>query len=138
MSQELDYDAGIDVTLHFTKANVAENATTDLLWAGAGAGAGFKVPAGYKFHPILLQGELNANPSDGTATFKVIANSTELTNGPIANCTVNTQVAVAVARVGVEPIAAGNIVAVSVTTTANFAANTIDHDAVLIGKLLPA
>jgi hypothetical protein len=48
------------------------------------------------------------------------------------------QRAAAAARVGASPIAAGHEVGVSITTDASYAPTTADHDAVLVGLLLPA
>lgn len=138
MANELDYDYGVDVTLPFTLANVPTNATTALtLVTGQGAD-GFKVPTGYKFHPLALHGESNADLTAGSATFKVTDNTAVVGSGPepVLNDTI--QVAVAVARVGAAPIAAGKIVGISVVADATFAPTTADIDAILIGKLLPA
>jgi hypothetical protein len=136
MANELTYSDGLPVTLHFTGANIVENATTGLTFTNGGAG--LKVPTGYAFHPIMLHGESNADVSAGTAIFKVTANTTAGVNTPTATLSDLIQVAVGVQRPGVEPIAAGKIVGVSVVADANFAPNTADMDAVLVGVLLPA
>jgi hypothetical protein len=49
----------------------------------------------------------NADLTAGTATFKVTDNDTELVNGPAPVLSDLVQQASAVARVGIEPIAAG-------------------------------
>lgn len=142
MANELSYDiGGLDVTLQFISANLATGAATVDMTLGQ-AGTGFKVPAGYTFHPLCLSvtftGTLDA---DSTVIARVIDDGTELTNGPTA--TVNqadtvTHVA-AVAGVGAAPIAAGSVVGVSLTKDADYdTTGTIDWDAILIGKLLPA
>lgn len=136
MANELTRDDGLSVTLAFAIANPAATATTDLTFAQGGAG--FKVPTGYAFHPLCLHGESNADLTAGTATFKAIDNGTELGNGPEAALSDTVQAAVGVQRVGVNPIAAGHIVGVSVTTSAAYAPVTADLDAVLVGLLLPA
>jgi hypothetical protein len=136
MANELDYSFGVDVTLTFEKANPGASATTALTFSQGGAG--FKVPTGYAFHPICLHGESNADLTGGTATFKVTSSGTALSNGPTAALSDTIQAAVGVQRVGVEPIAAGAVVGVSVVTDGSYAPTTADLDAVLIGKLLPA
>jgi hypothetical protein len=122
--------------LHFTKANIGENATTALTLAGGGAG--MIVPTGYAFHPIYLYGASNADLNAGTGIFKVTANATVLSNGPTATLADTVQATYGTQRVGVEPIAAAKIIGVSIVADANFAPNTADVDAVLLGILLPA
>lgn len=136
MSNELNTPDGFPITLHFMKANPVENTTTALTFDQGGAG--FKVPTGYKFHALCLHAECNANPTTGTATFNVTANTTALANGPTVVLVPNTQVGVDVHRPGEEPIAAGKIVGVNVVADVNWAANSIDVDAVLVGLLRPA
>lgn len=136
MANELSREDGLPITLDFGLANVTPNATTALTFAQGGAG--FKVPPGYAFHAICLHGESNADLTAGTATFKVRADGTALANGPTAALSDTVQAAVGVKRVGVEPVAAGSIVGVAITADANFAPNTADVDAVLVGLLLPA
>ncbi len=136
MSNELTFDQGLPVTLIFAKANIEPNTTTALTLAQGGAG--LVVPTGYKFHPLLLHGESNADLSAGTAVFKVTANTTALVNGPTATLSDTVQKASGVMRPGAEGIAAGKIVCVSIVADANFAPNTADVDAVLVGVLLPA
>jgi hypothetical protein len=138
MANELEYDAGVDVTLPFTGANVQVSATQNLTLVTAQGADGFKVPTGYKFHPLAVHAESNADLTAGTGTFKVTDNTVAIANGPepVLNDTV--QVAVAVARVGASPIAAGKIVGLSIVADASFAPTTADVDAILIGKLLPA
>lgn len=136
MANELDYEHGIPVTLAFAVANPAANTTTALTFAQGGAG--FKVPTGYAFHAICLNGISNADLTAGTAAFKVCADGTALNSGPTATLSDTVQTAVGVKRVGVEPIAAGAVVSVKITTDANYAPNTADVDAILVGVLLPA
>jgi len=135
MGNELTYDFGMPVTLHYTIANIAGTATTALKFANGGLG--LKVPTGYSFHPLLISAESNAAVQGGTATFKATANTTVSINGPSAALTTAAQVAVGAQRVGAEPIGAGKIVGVSVVT-AGFTPTTADVDAILTGVLLPA
>jgi hypothetical protein len=136
MANELDYDDGLPVTLIFALANPGASATTDL--ALAQGGTGFVVPTGYEFHAMCLCGMSNADLTGGTAIFKVIDNGTEQTNGPTATLSDTVQRASGVQRAQVEPIAAGHVVGVSVTTDGSYAPTTADLDAVLIGILQPA
>lgn len=136
MTNELDTKFGVAVTLFFGKANVTKNGTIDLTFAQGGAG--FKVPAGYAFHPVLLHAETNADITAGTETFRVIADGTELTHGPEVCLADTVQAGVDLQTFGAEPIAAGSIVGVSVTTSADLAPETGDVDAVLVGYLVPA
>lgn len=142
MSNELSYArTGLDVTLIFGLANLSTGAgTVDMAFAQGGLG--FTVPAGYVFHPLCLNvtftGTLDA---DATVNARVIANGTELANGPaalISQAATDTS-KTGVARISVSPVAAGAVVGVSLTKSADYdATGTIDWDAVLIGKLLPA
>jgi hypothetical protein len=136
MANELSYPGGLAVTLQFSAANPGAGATAAMKFVQGGVG--LKVPPGYKFHPLCLHGESNADLTAGTATFKVTADTTALANGPQAALADTVQVAVGVKGVGAEPIAAGAIVGVSVTTDAGYLPVTADMDAVLIGLLLPA
>lgn len=136
MAGDLTYPFGLPITLHYGKANVEPNATTALTLAQGGAG--FVVPTGYKFHPILLHAESNAAITTDSATLKVRANTTALTSGPSVVLDDSAQNANDTARVGENPIAAGKVVNVAVTTETNFAPNTADIDAILVGILLPA
>lgn len=136
MANELDPKFGAAITLIFGKANIAANGTTDLTFANGGVG--FKVPTGYKFHPVALHAETNADVTAGTGTFKVTDNGTELKNGPSVELSDEVQAASGVQRYGVEPIAAGHVVGVSVTASATYAPETGDVDAVLVGYLVPA
>ena len=135
MGNELTYDFGLPVTLVFGKANPVANTTTALTLANGGLG--LKVPAGYKFHPMLLHGESNADLTAGVATFKVTANTTVLSEGPVAVLGDTVQVHSGVQRPNAEPISAGAIVGVSVILDANVAPNTADVDAILVGVLMP-
>jgi hypothetical protein len=137
MANELSRDDGIPVSIALSLANPGAAATTNLL-APQGNLSGFIVPTGYKFHPVLLSGVSNADLTAGTATFKVTDNDTELVNGPAPVLSDLVQQASAVARVGIEPIAAAHKVGISITTDASYAPTTADLDAHLIGILLPA
>jgi len=135
-ADDLTYDFGLPITLHFGAQNVAANADTHLIMPNGGAG--LKVPSGYNFHPMLLHGEANANPGAGNATFKVTANAVAVTVGPTVAIAAGTQVGSTTQRPNVGSIAAGKIVGVDIVADANFAANTIDMDVILVGILLPA
>ena len=142
MANELSRDDGNSVTLHFMKANLAAAGAATIDMTLAQAGTGYAVPAGYKFHPVLLAvtfvGTLDAG---ATVIAKVIDDGTELVHGPVAQIdqadsdTHNT----GVARVGAQPIIAGHVVGVSLTVDADYDTTaTIDWDAMLVGLLLPA
>jgi hypothetical protein len=137
MANELSRDDGLSITLQFNLANPGAAATTNMV-PGQNNLSGFVVPTGYVFHPVLLSGGSNADLTAGTATYKATDNDTELTNGPAPALADTVQRASAVARVGASPIAAGHEVGVSITTDASYAPTTADHDAVLVGLLLPA
>jgi hypothetical protein len=94
------------------------------------------VPTGYKFHPVLLSRCVERRPDRRHGYRKVTDNDTELVNGPAPVLSTWCSGG-AVARVGIEPIAAGHKVGVSITTDASYAPTTADLDAV-IGVLLPA
>jgi hypothetical protein len=136
MTNELDPKFGELITLQFLLANVPANATTDLTLPGGNAG--LVVPTGYEFHPTFLQISSNADLTAGTATAKVTADGTELAKGPAPVLSDTVQAASAVVRFGLEPVAAGDVVGVSITTTAAFLPTTADVDAILAGYLVPA
>lgn len=142
MANELSYSIdGLDVTLQFISANLSTGAgTVDMTLPQLGTG--FKVPAGYVFHPMCLNvtftGTLDAA---ATVNARVIVNGTELPNGPSAliDQAESDTAQTGVARIGVAPAAAGTVVGVSLTKSADYdTTGTIDWDATLIGKLLPA
>lgn len=137
MANELSRDDGIAVTIALSLANPGANATTNLTAPQANL-SGFVVPAGYKFHAVLLSGGSNADLTAGTATFKVTDNDTEIVGGPEPQLADTVQRASAVARVGASPIAAGHEVGISITTSSGYLPVTADLDAVLVGLLLPA
>lgn len=125
------------LTVQFQKADIPANATTDLTLPGGNAG--LKVPEGYEFTPFLVQGSLNDFPTAGTAVFKVTKDGEEISPGPEANLSDEVQAAVDVIRVGaIAGVPAGSVVGVSVTTSADFAAETLDADGILIGLMKPA
>lgn len=135
MANELMRDDGIAVTLQFGVANKEPNTTSNLtLQQGY---TGFLVPTGYKFHAVYLGGSTGANLSAGSGVFNVTNNGTALANGPTVTLNATVEQSHDVERVGVEPIPAGNFVGVNFVADANFAPNTADLDAVLIGLLLP-
>ena len=132
---DINYKFGKELTLHFEKANVEPNTTTDLTF-GQG-GAGFKVPPGYDFCPEIMHAESNADLTGGTATFGVIDDGTLVSNGPAPVLNDTVQVAVAEVNPLVVRIPAGSIVGVEVVTSAAYAPNTADLDVVLYGRLVP-
>lgn len=136
MANELTFPHGMPVTLQFEAANPNAGATTDFV-QGQG-NTGFVVPAGYAFHAVCVSAASNADLTAGTATIKVTDSGDELTSGPTAVLSDTVQRASGVMRVGAQPIAAGHIVGVSVTTDAGYLPITADLDAVLVGILLPA
>lgn len=137
MANELDVvRSHLPITLQFELANPGAGATTDM--ALAQAGTGFVVPTGYKFHPIMICGVSSADLTAGTADYKVTTDGTELVNGPTVQLADTVQRATGLQRVGVEPIAAGAVVGVSITTSAGYLPTTADHDCMLTGVLTPA
>ena len=124
------------VSFNVQATDIAANATEDLIFPLGGAG--FIVPAGYVFHPILLSAESNAAITAQTMTFKVIDDGDEVANGPEVLLTTAIQAASGVARIGAAPIAAGAAVGVSVTTPTSYTPTTADVDAVLSGVLVQA
>lgn len=136
MANELDFDDGQPITVVLSIANPAANATTPLAFPQGGVG--FVVPTGYKYCPMYLSIESNADLTAGTATAKVTDNGTVVANGPEPALSDPVQRASAVARAGAVTIAAGRRVGVSVVTDAAYAPVTADLDAVLNGIFLPA
>jgi hypothetical protein len=138
MGNELVFPQGFPVTLQFSITDLAQDGITDASMPGGNDG--FRVPANYKFHPMMIMVHGNANATAESATAKVTDDGSELDNGPEA--TVNTSNKVhktGVARPGVEPIAAGAIVGASMTATSGFTPNgSVDYDIVVSGMLLPA
>lgn len=137
MANELSFSHGLPVSLHFELANPLAAATTDMVMSSVAGDAGFRVPTGYKFHPILLSIDSNDDLAAGTLTAKVTNGGTELVNGPEPVCEDAIQGTAAVARVGICPIDQGGDVGVPVTTTAAYLPVTCDYNAVLVGLLLP-
>lgn len=139
MANELDYDKGVNITLHFITANLATGAgTVDMTLAQGGTG--FLVPAGYKFHPLALfvtkTGTLDANAQ---VDAQVIDDGTEVGAKATLTHTPDVARATTLMRVGQAPIAAGHVVGVSLTKDADYSTTgTIDYDAILTGVLLPA
>jgi hypothetical protein len=138
MANELDHPGlGFPVTLGFILANAGSGATTDLTLPQAGTG--WLVPTGYKFHALHLSGSASAAiDTGGTATLKVIDDGTELVSGPEPVLSNTNQRNQAVKASGVQPIAAGSVLSVSVTTNGTYGPVTLDIDAVLTGILTPA
>ena len=142
MANELSYAIdGLDVTLQFISANLAVGAATVDMTLAQG-GTGFQVPTDYVFHPMCLNvtftGTLDAA---ATVNARVIVNGTELPNGPSAliDQAASDTAKTGVARIGAGPAAAGTVVGVSLTKSADYdTTDSIDWDATLIGKLLPA
>ena len=130
-----NYD-GLPITLPMGIANLVQNTATKLTFAQGGSG--FVVPTGYKFHALALHVEVNAAVNAGTAAFYVSDNNTSLANGPTVTLDANTQTASDTERAGVGSIAAGHVVGVKAAPDANYAPNTLDVDAVVVGVLRPA
>lgn len=123
------------VTLQFGGANIPASATTDLTLAQGGTG--WVVPAGYVAYAVALCIVGNAAVTAQTLTAKCIDDGTELTNGPAPVLTTSVQRATDTLYAGAQPIAAGSVVGVSVTTPAGFTPTTIDVDAILTLVLAP-
>ena len=136
MAGDLTFPDGLPVTLQFVGSNIEPNTTTALTLVNGGAG--LVVPTGYKFHSMLVFAESNAAVSADTGTVVVRANTTTLGNGPTVALTNTAQSGSDTERVGAEGITAGKTVSLAIVTGANFAPNTADIDAVLVGVLLPA
>ena len=138
MANELDFPHGFPVTLEFSITDLAQNGTTDA--AMQNGNDGFRVPANYEFHPVMIMVHGNANVTAESATAKVTDDGTELTYGPEAPVnTTNNVHQTGLQRVGVEPVAAGAIVGASMTATSSFTPNgSVDYDITVSGVLLPA
>jgi hypothetical protein len=132
---DVNYTFGKEITLIYSKANIANNTTTDLLLPQGGAG--FKVPPGYDFCPEILHVEVNADLTGGSGTFGVTDDGTLVSNGPAPVLNDTVQVAVAEVNPLVVRIPAGSIVGVEVVATDPWAPTTVDADAVLFGRLVP-
>lgn len=142
MANELDFTGDMPMTLVFTIANVAGGPVISLVdgvIAGANATNGMIVPAGYAFHPLFIEVEVNDARTAGTAIFKVTSDGTELSNGPEATLdATNTTQDTGIQRPGTEPVAAGAEVGVSATGDTSWAPDTADADVILYGVLRPA
>lgn len=138
MAGELAFNGneGFPISFQVAITNPAASATTAA--TAAQGGPGFVVPAGYKFHPMLISIASNADLSAGTLTAKVTDNGTVLANGPTAVLSDPTQYASGLQRAQVEPIAAGRRVGASVVADASYAPVTADIDILVSGVLLPA
>lgn len=137
MANELDYiKNGFPVTVHFIGTNVALSTTAALTLPDTGAG--YVIPTGYVGHAVVLSASASAALTAGaTGTFAVTDDGTALGAGPAPVVSNSARSAAAVARVGAQPIAAGSVVAVSVTTNSTGTSAT-DYDAVLSLVLTPA
>ena len=127
---------GMPITLHFQATDPAANATTNLITDLTGAG--YVVPAGYVFHPMLLQVTGDTAVTAGTATFNVTDNTVAVANGPapvLSSAAGATLSQAAMARFGANPIAAGHIVGVNIVASAGYLPVTDDFDALLHGVL---
>jgi len=133
MANELTNPDGFPITIPMGVANLVQNTATKLTFAQGGSG--FKVPTGYAFHALALHVECNAAINAGTAAFYVSDNNTSIANGPTVTLDANTQTASGVQRPATAPIAAGHIVGVKAAPDANYAPNTGDIDAVVVGLL---
>lgn len=137
MANELLYEHGLSITVPVIATDVVQDATTDMTLPNGNTG--LVVPSGYTFHPLLLTAALSADITAGSALFTVIADGTELTSGPTVTLSDAVQRAAGVARAGADPIAAGSVVSVSITASADMApTGSSEADAVLSGVLLPS
>ena len=140
MAGELAYwKDGLPVTFKFMLKDLAANGTTAM--TGALATPGYKVPAGYKFVPMLIGLSSSAELDGGTCIAKVTADATAVVNGPEATIALALpkQHATAVVREG-QPasIAAGSVVCVELVASAAYSPETADLDAVVSGVMVPA
>src|SRR5712692_9228120 len=100
---------GMPVSEAFTLQNPAAAATTVLVTAAGGAG--FMVPTGYAFHPMVLEATSNAALTAGTATFSVTDNAVAIVNGPtglLSSVAGSTLSNTGVQRLAASPVAAGH------------------------------
>ncbi len=138
MANELDaHGPGFPITLGFILANATSGATTDLTFPQANTG--WLVPTGYKFHALHVSAAMSAAiDTGGTATVKVIDDGTELVAGPAPILSNTNQRNQATKALGAQPIAAGSVLSLSVTTNGTYGPETLDLDAILVGVLTPA
>ena len=136
MSNELTRDDGLPITIPFVFQDAVAGATNVMTLPGGGAG--FKVPTGYKFHPLALHGQSDTDLTAGTITFKARSDGTALANGPQSDLSDTAQSHIGVQRVGAEPVAAGAVVSVQAVASGALAPATCGLDTLLIGLLLPA
>jgi len=128
----------IPVSLHFSLANVTNNATTALTLAGGQGGDGPTVPTGYVFKPVYMHAESNADVTAGTATFYVTDDGTPIVNGPEPVLSDTVQSHYDTVRITECPgVPAGSNLGIDVTATDAFAPVTADVDAVLEGWFIP-
>ena len=128
---------GMPITIGFTLANPGAGAATALTTAQGGAG--YMVPAGYVFHPMLLSACGTAAVTAGTATLAVTDNTVAVANAPTAllsSVAGSTLANAGMARLGAAPIAAGHVVGVTVTTNGAYLPTTNDVDVLLAGVLV--
>jgi hypothetical protein len=122
------------VTLQFIVTDVAADAITDGTLASGGAG--WIVPAGFEFHPLMLHAEANEAVTAQSIAVKVIVGGTEATNGPEVTLSATAQAASGLKGMHGNPIYAGSVVSVSAETPAGFTPITADLDVILNGVLV--
>lgn len=127
---------GMPITMHFQATDPAANATTvcitDL------TGVGYMVPAGYVFHPMVLQVTADTAVTAQQAQFDVTDNTAIIAVSPsviLSTVAGSTLSGATAQRLGANPIAAGHIVGVKVTTPVGYLPITDDYDVLLHGVL---
>jgi hypothetical protein len=127
---------GVPLTLIFGSANLGANSTAAATIVTGSASTtfdGILVPVGYKFKPLYLHLESNADLTAGTCTAKVTANNTAILNGPEPQLSDTVQANHAVARLNQSAgVAAGDYVGVHVIGS-SLAPTTAEMDIVLVG-----
>lgn len=142
MSNELIHTGGFQLSLVFGLANKAKNTAVAMTLPGGQTqtNSGFVVPVGYTFRPMCVSVQINDAVTVGSCKIEVTDNGTVVTQGPVATLnTTDTTAAGGVQRPGARAIAAGHVVGLKATASADLAPDgTADLDAFLMGELLPA
>jgi len=127
---------GVDVTLNYIFQDAVASATN--IMTPPGGGAGFKVPSGYKFHPVCLHGESDTDLTAGTITFKIFVDGVVANAYPSVVLSDTVQAASSTQELHTEPVNQGSVVSVRATANSGLTPSTCSLDAILVGVLLPA
>jgi hypothetical protein len=131
MSDTLLY---IPVTLSLRFQDLPADATSALtLQNGC---SGLKVPAGYKFHAMLIHAELDTALTAQSIVVKAAADGVAL-NGPTVTLTTSIQKASGTQHAFVESVAAGSIISAVAIVPAGFTPTTAGLEVILSGLLIP-